>query len=81
VGEWRVIRACARAAMLTNRNGTHEIFCRVRVPADVAIDKKDSSSTYLDLLARCCGSGVLRYYDLTDSGFDCRRRIVSSLGR
>jgi len=49
VGEWRVIRACARAAMLTNRNGTHEIFCRVRVPADVAIDKKDSSSTYLDL--------------------------------
>lgn len=32
MGEWKVIRACARAAMLTNRNGTHEKFCRVRVP-------------------------------------------------
>jgi len=31
VGEWRVIRGCTRAAMLTNRNGIHKIFCRVRV--------------------------------------------------
>lgn len=27
-----MIRVCAKAAMLTNRNGNDEIFCRVRVP-------------------------------------------------
>lgn len=31
-----MIRAYAKAAMLINRNGTHEIFCRIRVPRYLA---------------------------------------------